>query len=1282
MASVVSGQEHPGIMTWVSVIRTTMANDPGRQILEDQIQSSGFSFLEDYLDGILAGPRHDPIIELLKTPGRKRDAPKKTRAAVAAANKAAAIITMNLDDDDFNKENEAPAVNTAPVNAFHKALLQSKGSNSTNAEETSRNEPLLLPDASTRPTKPPSSKKKPVSKAKVVINPDLQPKHIVGEEGEKEEEAVVEKLVTPPRPKTLPADDIEMEPPHPLPSISYGGQVPVHTESTNELSVIAEDDESAERSRTSINIPQATQAPAQVKQSSNKSSGKSSKLSYKLPINIDMMTVMDIDDFTQTTALTVSSSASNQSFQTVPLDSPASAVEPITDKAAVPSAQSPEPLPAPHLLEKSPVIPSLSLKVQPEPVAQEHPADGDLVRKPGMSHLPTIGAPSPLRKSMRIPRESSLTTTYAMPAPGQKTMRSSWLVKAREAKAIEENAKKVNAMVTLPSSAFPAAIGGKRKSSEMLGKGHEDVMEYDEAERTQKMAKITETSPILSMLKGQDAHPHLLGPAEDATGGESSHNSEMHDDGLPLGDGSEGMINKLKKTVAGFSARAGKSMGKSLGGATASALAEARAAAEAKIAERNAAEGRIFPTSATTIVPAHAPIPTPTSAPTSVLTTVPPVPKEAKVPSPVFVPPSEATRQADSNGSKESDRRLSVSDLVTKYQTKKGVGHERVFQPPSPTRTEPSTSLRQPDNVAANTSASTTPPNSPPPGRPPIFTVPEKRNAQTMLTFFPPQSSKIFTQREPQHFAPSYVAQPFPSQSTFFPTQSTYAETLFDHEIPPWVPSTRDTDLSDSGLSQKEQTRHPDRDAQPETDLEADESWHLDEKFGETWSPVVVGMKDDSMTWSTAPTRSTRGGDTDGLENSVPSLNNKEETGQEHAGVKAPVSEMPTLETGRGTDEEDMDVEEYDGDVVGIRLVTPAVQSEVSLFSPGKIQQHGGDSSTNNTFSHGGFFSSASKLVSSVLGGSKKGKEPVKSIQLAAAAAKKQQEEAERKATRLREMETRRQQALQKKVEDEKAREEKKAKDEDERRRRDREKEDTTEKRVLRQTGKKLTQMEEDLTKKRKPTDAEKKSETKKPPSKDKKETKIGKFIPNTSQSLLDASAGPSKDTKQTSLSLAQSTTVKAVETKTGLPVKGKGKAKEAELEDRQPMQIMHAQMQARVQAHLGKAEMLPPPAPSESIELPDINSEYSDSDDEDRVRTFDPPHWAQSPELREALQTQSTVNPDDIFGAIKPLKMEELFKTRTSRFRARTSSANWAGTDELTAAEEKDYARRMGYSK
>ena len=65
----------------------------------------------------------------------------------------------------------------------------------------------------------------------------------------------------------------------------------------------------------------------------------------------------------------------------------------------------------------------------------------------------------------------------------------------------------------------------------------------------------------------------------------------------------------------------------------------------------------------------------------------------------------------------EADRRLSVSDLVSKYEPKKDALRERVFQPPP--KDSPSTK-------AADASTSTTPPHSPPTKRPPVFTVPEK----------------------------------------------------------------------------------------------------------------------------------------------------------------------------------------------------------------------------------------------------------------------------------------------------------------------------------------------------------------------------------------------------------------------------------------------------------------------------------------------------------------------------------------------------------------------------
>lgn len=57
------------------------------------------------------------------------------------------------------------------------------------------------------------------------------------------------------------------------------------------------------------------------------------------------------------------------------------------------------------------------------------------------------------------------------------------------------------------------------------------------------------------------------------------------------------------------------------------------------------------------------------------------------------------------------------------------------------------------------------------------------------------------------------------------------------------------------------------------------------------------------------------------------------------------------------------------------------------------------------------------------------------------------------------------------------------------------------------------------------------------------------------------------------------------------------------------------------------------------------------------------------------------SVNPDMIFGAVPQLRMEEIFPDRRkSKFRTRTSSANWAGTDGVTVEEEVEYARRMGF--
>ncbi|KAF9509354.1 hypothetical protein BS47DRAFT_1301571 [Hydnum rufescens UP504] len=98
-----------------------------------------------------------------------------------------------------------------------------------------------------------------------------------------------------------------------------------------------------------------------------------------------------------------------------------------------------------------------------------------------------------------------------------------------------------------------------------------------------------------------------------------------------------------------------------------------------------------------------------------------------------------------------------------------------------------------------------------------------------------------------------------------------------------------------------------------------------------------------------------------------------------------------------------------------------------------------------------------------------------------------------------------------------------------------------------------------------------------------------------------------------------------------------------------------------------------------ENIELPDIASEYSNSDEEDAPR-YEVAEWADPKKVEEQLDAQGDINPDDIFGPIGTLDMAKVFNAKSSKFRSRTSSANWNGGDALTPAEELEYNRKMGF--
>lgn len=54
-------QSNAGIMAWATSMRLNMANDPGRQYVEDQIQEKGFKFLDDYLAMALEGPKDECV---------------------------------------------------------------------------------------------------------------------------------------------------------------------------------------------------------------------------------------------------------------------------------------------------------------------------------------------------------------------------------------------------------------------------------------------------------------------------------------------------------------------------------------------------------------------------------------------------------------------------------------------------------------------------------------------------------------------------------------------------------------------------------------------------------------------------------------------------------------------------------------------------------------------------------------------------------------------------------------------------------------------------------------------------------------------------------------------------------------------------------------------------------------------------------------------------------------------------------------------------------------------
>ena len=502
-----------------------------------------------------------------------------------------------------------------------------------------------------------------------------------------------------------------------------------------------------------------------------------------------------------------------------------------------------------------------------------------LAHKSGTAVFPTLPAPSPLRKSMRVTQEaptcSAFVTTAPAPAPLGK--RTSWLMKAREAKAMEGTSSLPGTSVTAISAALPrVSTAVKRKSAEMIG-ALPPGPDWDKDQRRPKLAKSIEVGivPLLSKETGKNnqrdfppiqSEPVALSSIAAAMPVDHSelHAVNVDEQTAYSNPAEEGFIDLFKRTVEGLGARAGKSMGKSLGGAAVAALAEARAAAEAKVAERNKGDSE----SSDSEAPRDDGLVDRESLETQA--------QSDRFP---FVPAPQAGG---------AERRLSLSDLAPD-----------IVQPNQPelgTKTA-RTKLVGTRIINGDESISTTPLDLPPfkgssgfvkpagpvfnkPPPPPVFMPPTSKQS-SIVSGHPKEFS--FNIPSGQLTLPVAMSLGIParlpsvtdgippliqgtSQMSAQSSQSSIlSDPIFDkHDgIPTWAPSTQDTSYTidsqprDAGPATAAVADDDDDDDDDGDD--DDDSWPLEEKLAAAepgWRPFDFSNVDKEDTWSSLPTES------------------------------------------------------------------------------------------------------------------------------------------------------------------------------------------------------------------------------------------------------------------------------------------------------------------------------------------------------------------------------------------------------------------------------------------
>ena len=493
------------------------------------------------------------------------------------------------------------------------------------------------------------------------------------------------------------------------------------------------------------------------------------------------------------------------------------------------------PLPSPSI----PSAPSMFVDMSVPLKEEDTSASGGIARNSSLSQFPSLAAPSPLRKSLRNPREPSLEPNpTATPGTGLTGNHTSWLAKVREAKAMEVTNKRASVAPTL---ATPSA-GLKRKSDQVPRSQPDDG---DDGEgRQAKVPKIsTDISEASHHLELQP--PAALAPPVPAT---DVRAARFVDDITTLkADPETDMMAPLKKAIETLRARTGKS----LAGNPTEIDGQEPSPVDLEVAMSKLIEDALpQPHTLRPSFSAPTPIHKAAAAKDIILTSTPPKAYKAnQVSEPIIIPPP-----------REESRRLSVSDLLPKQDRSNA------------SRTS-----------SHEISISTTPPDSPPATKKTAFFIPGGPVFnKPPPVFVPPPATKpepspddaasnvpkghasehsgyslgapFGLGLQPLKLPRSPPRNPLSAQST---QSSLFSDNVFGshNDAPSGVPRSQNTQIT----SQESQPVVEVEEGQP-ADIDDDDSWRIDDKFAETnqlWTPFVgVAAVEDSMTWSTNPSES------------------------------------------------------------------------------------------------------------------------------------------------------------------------------------------------------------------------------------------------------------------------------------------------------------------------------------------------------------------------------------------------------------------------------------------